>query len=319
MAITLAEWAKGAPDDMDAGIVSSWLEHIPFLEMMPVVGIDGFESEWLIEQQLPTVGFRSLNEAFSESTGKLERRRAGIGILGGLIDIERRFLRAGGRYDMAAQQMDMKTRSMGYKLADTIVNGSLASDPESFDGLLRAVTELNTRNSRQVINASGLDLTTGAAREANAQQLRYYFHQAVNRVQTLCGKKPSMALMSENMMLAVTDAFGSSGMMKTTEDTYNREVDSILGVKLYHAGWSDPALGTEIIGDTYDGDGYTSIFFVCVGEDYTALIQQGGLEKTHIGPTENGVWDRWHVEHAVGLRVKDNGSVARLRGLDITA
>ncbi len=321
MAITLAEWAKSGNDPMERGVVKSWLMHYPFLAEFTVDGIDGFETEWLVEQQLPSVGWRSLNEAFVESTGKVERRKAGIGLLGSLIDIDLRLLRAPNKIDQAAQQMSMTTRSMGYTLANTIVNGSLASDPETFDGLLRQVTELNTRNSRQVINASGLDLTTFATRAANAQALVYYVNQAITRVESYCGKKPKMMLMSENMKSALTDSLGSGGYFKTTTDAFDREVDTWNGVQIRNAGWTSPtsAGGTEIITDTFDGDGYTSIFFVCTGPDYTSLIQQGGLEKTHIGPTENGVWDRWKVEHGVGMRVKDNGSVVRIQGLDITA
>ena len=321
MAITLAEWAKSGKDVLERGVVKSWLMHYPFLAEFTVDGIEGFETEWLIEQELPTVGWRSLNEAFTESTGKIEKRRAGLGLLGGLIDIELRFLRGGNRIDQAAQQMSMKTRSMGYTLANTIVNGSLASDPETFDGVLRQVTELNARNSRQVINASGLDLTTFAARAANAQALVYYFNQAITRVEAYCGHKPKVALMSENMKLALVDALSSGGYFRTDKDSFDRDVDTWGGVQLRHAGWTSPtsAGGTEIITDTWDGDGYTSILFVLPGSDYTSLIQQGGLEKTHIGPTENGVWDRWKIEHAIGMRVKDNGSIVRLRGLDITA
>jgi hypothetical protein len=321
MALNYAEYARTAPDLLERGIVKSWLDGTQWMQDLAHVNTkDGaLRAEWLVEDRLPDVGFRSLNEAFTESTGTTERRATGLGIIGGLIDIDHKFLQMPNRLDEAAGQMSMKVRALGFKLADTLVNGSLATDPESFDGLLRLVTELNTRNSRQVINMSGLAFYDSATREANADAFLTYMDTGITRMESLTGGKPTFALMSENTKIAITAAMRVSGHFKTTADSFGRRVDEYMGVKLYHAGFSDPRAGTEVIGDTWDGGGYTSILFVRSGEQYVHMLQDGAMQKTHIGLTENGVWDRWMIEQGVGLRVKENGGIVRLQGLDITA
>lgn len=320
MAVNYAEYARTAPDLLERGIVKSWLDGTQWLQELTMVNTkDGaLRSEWLVEDRLPDVGFRSLNEAFTESTGTTERRQTGLGLLGGLIDIDHKLLSMPNRLDEAAAQMSMKSRAFGFKLADTLVNGSLATDPESFDGLLRLVTELNTRNSRQTIDMSGLAFYDGPTREANIDTLLSYFNTGITRMESLTGGKPTFAIMSENTKIALTDGMMRSSHFNTAKDSFDRRVDEYMGVKLYHAGFSDPRAATEIITDTWDGGGYTSILFVRSGEGYTHMLQDGSMQKTHIGLTENGVWDRWMIEQGVGLRVKDNGSIVRVKGLDIT-
>lgn len=319
MAQNLAEHARIMTDRMDRGIVKTWLKYGPWLEALNVKSMAGLSREWLVEQELPTVGWRSINEAPLESTGKTERRRTSVGILSSLIDIDKRLLKDPTRVDEAGYQMSMKVRAMGYELAHQLINGSLATDPETFDGLNLLCTELNTRNSRQIIDAAGLDLTTGAAREANGDTLLFNVQDLIMRVEEGCGSKPDFLVMSRNMKLYLSDVIRRLAYMDTTKDSFGRVVDMFDGVKIYTAGFRVvAATATEILGDTFDGTGYTSIFAVKTGDGYTSLVQQGSLDKEHIGPTENGVWDRWKVEHAVGLMVEDNFSIARLKGLDIT-
>ena len=67
MAVNLAEHARKIVDPMERGVVKSWLEHAPFLRMMTIDDIGKEQTEWMIEETLPSVGWRSANEAFTES------------------------------------------------------------------------------------------------------------------------------------------------------------------------------------------------------------------------------------------------------------
>ena len=324
--ITMRDYAVGNPDPLERGMVKHYLKFFPWFEKLPIVGVNGFNSQWLVETRMGDVGSRSLNEAFNASgVGSFERRLAPMGIIGGTVEIERRYVEAGGRIDLAAWSMENKARGMGYYAANLVVNGSLASNPETFDGIQRLVTEAHARNTRQVISCGNLDLTTSTTRAQNGGQLRYFFNQGIQRVRSLSGGGPTMAIMSENMMTALVDSLAGSGQFRTDRDIFDRGITNWNGVDLYEAGWSDPIAGTQVISDTFDATatppnvGTTSIFLIKAGEDDLALIRQGAMVKKPLGldPT-NGIWFRWLIEDMFGVRAKHDGCIVRLAHIDIT-
>lgn len=319
--LNLAEHARNLTDRLDRGWVKSWLQYFPFLQELNVKNIPGLSREWLVENELPTVGWRSINEEPSESTGKTERRMTSVGMMSSLVKIDYALLEDPTRNDEMQMQLGMKARAMGYELAYQIINGALTTDPETFNGLSLLATELNNRNSRQILDASGLQLVTATDIDNNGDTFLDDVHQLIQRVQSGTGQKPSFLLMSENMYLKMRSIVRRLGYLETTQDSFDRRVDMFDGVKMYQVGFRvSGTTSTEILGDNFDGNGYTSIFAVATGDGYTSLIQQGALRKKHLGPDGNsGTWDIWRFDHHVGLQVEDNFSIGRLKGLDITA
>src|SRR4051812_31854646 len=103
--LTLSEHAKNLKDDMEAGIIRSWLDHYPYMDLFALKTIPGRSQSWSREETLGSVAKRSINEVYSESPGTPSRQQVTLELLGGLIDIDKELLDEPTYVDEAAQQL----------------------------------------------------------------------------------------------------------------------------------------------------------------------------------------------------------------------
>ena len=76
MALTLVEAAKhamGRDEELRATVMELYARSSDILRTLPFENISGNALQFNREQTLPSVGFRGVNEAFTEGTGVLER------------------------------------------------------------------------------------------------------------------------------------------------------------------------------------------------------------------------------------------------------
>ena len=136
MALTLAEAALLSENDLQRGVIETFVQSSPVLDRLPLMPIEGNAYAYNEEAALPGVAFRSVNEAYVESTGTVNQKTETLAILGGDADVDRFIVQTRGNLnDQRAVQTSMKVKAASYKYQDTFFNGDVAIDPKGFDGL----------------------------------------------------------------------------------------------------------------------------------------------------------------------------------------
>ena len=141
MALTLLEAAKLARDEIQRGVVETFIIESPLLDRLPLIPIEGNSWKYNEEATLPGVEFRAVNTAYVESTGTVNQKSEAIVPLGGDADVDKFIVRTRGNLnDQRAVQLSLKVKAWAHKYQDTCINGDVVVDANSFDGLKKRLT-----------------------------------------------------------------------------------------------------------------------------------------------------------------------------------
>ena len=88
MALTLAESAKLSQDDLQRGVVETFVQESVVLDRIPLLNISGNAYAYNEELTLPGIEFRAVNSAYAESTGTINQKTESLVILGGDADVD---------------------------------------------------------------------------------------------------------------------------------------------------------------------------------------------------------------------------------------
>lgn len=149
MALTLAESAKLSTDDLQKGVLETFVQTSPVLDRIPLLDIQGNAYAYNEEATLPGVAFRDVNEAYAESTGTVNQKTETLKILGGDADVDRFIQQTRSNLnDQRAEQTAMKVKAISYAYQDAFINGDTDTNTKGFDGLKKRLT------GKQVIDAA---------------------------------------------------------------------------------------------------------------------------------------------------------------------
>jgi hypothetical protein len=105
MALTLVEAAKlNSGDVVRSSIIEMFARSSDILRVLPFQGIAGNALKYNREDILPGVGFRGVNEAYTESTGVLNPITETLAIAGGDLDVDRYLIQTMGAGTRASQE-----------------------------------------------------------------------------------------------------------------------------------------------------------------------------------------------------------------------
>ena len=129
MAITLIEAAKLSRDDLQRGVIETFVQNSPLLDRIPFLEIEGNAYAYNSEGTLPGVEFRAVNGGYAESTGTVNQASEKLVILGGDADVDTFIQKTRSNLnDQRAVQTAMKVKAACYKFQDTFINGDVAVD-----------------------------------------------------------------------------------------------------------------------------------------------------------------------------------------------
>ena len=141
MALTLAQSALLSENDLQAGVLETFVQESVILDRLPFLPIEGNAYAYNEELALPGVEFRAVNAAYTESTGTVNQKTEALVILGGDADVDTFIQKTRGNLnDQRAQQTRLKVKAVTYKFQDAFFNGDVAVDVNSFDGLKKRLT-----------------------------------------------------------------------------------------------------------------------------------------------------------------------------------
>lgn len=309
MAMTLAEMANMEKDPLLKGIYEQLMDTTFLMEKVPFATVGELQRKIDRWKDLPGVGWRRVNEGYTESTGTIEQLMETLQIMGGDFDIDRVILEAKNLItDPRALQLKMKLRAMAYEFNDVFINGDQAVSPKKFDGLKVRVAALP---ASQTI-ATSCDITR-ANRTTNAHLFLDLLDEGFAAIE---GGKPDLIVMNKSVKLAFKSILRRADLLDHTRDRFDRKIDAYDGVPFVDLGFKADQ-SSYVIDDDFDGvANNTSIFLLKFGaEEYLGGLQMHDIKTTDIGELEDKPVKRMRIEWPVGLAIWNPRSVVRIKTL----
>jgi len=159
MGLTLIEAAKYETRLEHLAVIKTFSEG-ELLARLPFMNIAGGGIFYSVEKELPSVGFRAVNEGYRQSYGVVDPQSEAVHLFGGDVDVDRSIVDLQGP-EARASQVEMKVRSMRLTLEAALINGdATANQARGFDGLarrLRPGEEMAINNGGTALDFDKLD------------------------------------------------------------------------------------------------------------------------------------------------------------------
>ncbi|MBJ6623653.1 major capsid protein [Streptomyces sp. DHE17-7] len=312
MAVTLAEAAKLSTTALQRGVIETFVQESSILDRIPLMQIEGNAYAYNEEATLPGVAFRSVNEAYTESTGTVNQKSESLVILGGDADVDRFIVRTRGNLnDQRAVQTRMKVKAAAYKFQDTFFNGDVAVDPKGFDGLKKRLT------GAQVIDAD----TNGMGPVAGGHDFFDVLDAAIARVPGINGSNGAIYANAAAISRIKSSARRLGGVEMVREALTQKMVATYNGIPLLDPGAT--AAGVDVLPQTETqgtaAGTASSIYVVKFGQDDSDQavtgLTNGGVQVYDLGELQEKPAYRTRIEFYCGLGVFGGKAAARIRGV----
>ena len=299
MALTLLEASKiDSGDVYKNGVLQKFAETSDILRVLPFEGIQGNSLKYNVEETLPGIGFRGVNESFDESTGIINPKVESLTIAGGDLDVDKFIVDTMGAGQRVVQEA-MKIKALALSWTRTFIKGDNESEPREFDGL-----QVRIQGDALIANhATGAGLSLSKLDEAIDEvdgATHILMSKSVRRRLTVAARTASVG----GNITYVLDEFGR-------QVTYYNDLPILLVDKDNN--------NTDILGYTETGS-TTSIYIVAFGEGQVSGLENGGMDVRDLGELESKPALRTRIEWYSGMGVFAPRSAARLKNItDATA
>ena len=291
MALTLLEASKlNTGDVFKAGVYKKFAETSDILRVLMFENIGGNSLKYNVEETLPGIVFRGVNESYTESTGIINPKTENLAIAGGDLDVDKFIIDTMGM-DQRAVQEGMKVKALALAWTKTFIKGDNETEPREFDGL-----QVRLTGDALVLNhATGAGLSLAKLDEAI---------DAVDGATHIC--------MSKSVRRRLTVAARSSsvgGDITYTLDEFGRQVTNYNGLPILIVDKDNE--NNDILGYTETGT-TTSIYIVAFGEGQVQGLENGGMDVRDLGELESKAALRTRVEWYSCFGVFSPRTAARL-------
>ena len=303
MGLTLIEAAKYENRLEHLAVLKTFSEG-ELLARLPFMNIAGSGLFYSAEQELPSVGFRAVNEGYTQSYGVVDQRAEAVHLFGGDVDVDRSIVDLMGP-EARASQIEMKVRSMRLTLEATVINGDTSANPRAFDGLSKRL---------QPGDAMAIDNSAGAG-VAGAPLDFDRLDELIDSVNAYGGSK--VLVMSKAMrrqLNALASSTMGGGVYQTSTNSYGMTVHRYQDCDILTV--DRDAQGVEVMG--YDEAGGTSSIYCCTFGDQGVTGLQGpfqgryGISVRDLGEVPDAPVFRTRVDWYVGFAVLHPRASGRL-------
>jgi hypothetical protein len=327
-AVTLAQAALLSQDELQRGVLETFVQESVLLDRIPLMEIQGNAFAYDEESALPGVEFRAVNAAYSESTGAVVQKTEKLVILGGDADVDTFIQKTRSNLnDQRALQDQLKVKAAAYKFQDAFINADVAVDANGFDGLKKRLT------GAQIVDAATNGLAVVGADDAARHTFFDFLDALIAAVPGLSGSNG--ALFMNNMIRSkILSAMRRLNIQTEpigrlpaplVEGTANAPIpDAQLptynGIPLIDIG--NKADGTLIIPQT-ETQGASSIassiyavrFGSSEADQAVTGLTNGGVDVRDLGEQQAKPAFRTRIEFFCGLGVFGGKAAARGRGV----
>lgn len=304
MALTLIEAAKRAGgDDIRSAVIEIYAQSSDLLRVLPFEQIEGNALRYNQEDTLPGIGFRGVNEGYSESVGVLNPVTEPLVIAGGDLDVDKFIERTASQNgSQRAAQVAMKIKSLAHKWTNTFIKGDSTTTPKEFDGI-----QVRLTGNQLIANGS----TSGGD------------PLSLNKLDELIDAvdDPSHLLMSKAMRRLLTAASRDTsvgGHINYAQDEFGRRVTVYNDLPILIMDANASAFATLAFDEANPGGGSnvgTSIYCVSLRDQMLTGIENGGIDAVDLGEQDSKPVLRTRVEWYSGIAVWHPRAAGRLYGI----
>lgn len=298
MALTLVEAAKLHSGEVKrAAIIELFAQGSDLLRVLPFDTIAGNALQYNREETLPGIGFRGVNEAYTESTGIINPLTEPLVIAGGDLDVDIFILETMGQ-DQRAVQEAMKTKALALRWSQAIIKGDSSVDPRVFDGLQLRLTGTQKVQAGTTANGTALSLAV--------------LDQAIDACDN-----PTHLIMNKTMRRRLSAAARTTtigGFITYGKDEFGRQITMyndlpILVIEQDNAGNEILPFTEAATSGTATA---TSIYVASLGEGRLQGIQSGVMSVRDLGEIQTQPVKRTRVEWYAGIALFHPRAAVRL-------
>lgn len=307
MALTLLEAAKLVSGDVQrAGIIELFARNSDILSALPFEDIPGGSLTYNQEAALPGVGFRGVNEAYSESVGVINPVTEVLTISGGDMDVDRSLIKTRGPGIRAVHE-SVKVKALAQQWHLKFIKGDSRTSPKEYDGLQARLTGDQLISNSAAIGGGALSLAKlDEAIDAVDEPTHLIMTKAMRR-------KFAVAQRDQNI----------GGYVTFSRNEFGTQVTSYNDLPILIADANDIATSNHSLGfnETPSGGGTnsTSIYIVSMREGMLTGIQNGGIEVMDLGQQDSKPVMRTRIEWLSGIALMHPRAAARLADIDDAA
>lgn len=312
MAITLSEAAKLSQNDLQRGVVETFVWESVILDRLPLMPIEGNAFAYNEELTLPGAAFRAVNAGYVESTGTVNQKTESLYILGGDADVDTFVQKTRSNLnDQRAVQTRLKVKSAVATFQENFINGDNGTNPEEFDGLLQRLT------GDAIIEAGGAGNNGLPIVGANDTD-RHAFMDALDEAIAYVAGGADALYMNKTIRAKLASAARRLGFWDRQRDEFGKVVEFYNGIPMLDIG--DDVSGNPIITVTETqgiSTDSSSIYVVKFSDDEStpgvAGLANGDVEVRDLGEIDSKPVYRTRIEFFCGLAAFGKGA-ARLVG-----
>jgi len=302
MAMTLPEAAKLETGDVfKSGVIEFYAGSSGVLTALPFENISGNAYKYNTELTLPGVGFRGVNEGYTESVGVINPQTESLVIAGGDLDVDKFIIDTMGD-GVRDKHERMKLRALSLSWTKKFVKGDSTVDPREMDGLQRRL------GGNQLIPAGA----TSGGDALSLSKLDQLIDQVID---------PTHLIMNKTMRRRLTAAARNSsvgGFITFGVDELGRQVAKyndlpIILLDLDEAG--SQILDFNEANPGGGGNASTSIYCVNFSENAVMGLQNGNMDVRDLGELESKPVFRTRVEWYSTFGIFHGRGAARLNGI----
>jgi hypothetical protein len=302
MALTLIEAAKlETGNDVRRAVIELYAGSSDILGVLPFQSISGNALKYNREDTLPGVGFRGVNEAYTESVGVLNPITETLSIAGGDLDFDKFLLQTMGM-EQRSVQIAMKVKALGLCWTKKFLKGDTASDVREFDGLQTRLT-------------GGQKIVAGTTSGGDALSLAK-LDQAIDQVEN-----PTHLIMDKRLarrFSAAARLYTVGGYVTYEPDEFGKRILKYNGLPILVTDLDES--GSSILPCTEaaptGGQAQTqSLYVVSFGDGKLVGIQNGAIDVRDLGELQTKPCLRTRVEWYSGIACFHGRAAARLYGI----
>lgn len=299
---TLADFELIA-DPPTAATVRTWREASPIMNMLKFKTGNNLTQEGLRFNDLPTVPWRKIGDAFSQLKIQPEPWKERLHFLGAKIDVPYEYVKAGGLVDARAVQSEAVVKGTAFAFNEAFFLNTPSSDEDAIVGIwYRIKTDLG---SAQKFDAN-LDVSSDTAVTSWQHKMMDTVDDLLDRVDGNPNEK--VLFMGRTLYFRFQAALRQSQLLDTTTDNLGRNFMTYGkgGPMIVQAGYKVDQ-STQILGDAENGitaltgGADSSMYAVRFGEPYLAGFAQELPNAEDVGLTEDRTNYRTVVRGSVGL------------------
>lgn len=301
MAVTLIEAAKKGGDVLRAAVIETYARTSDILRVLPFEDIPGGALRYNQEEALPGIGFRGVNEGYTESTGVLNPVVEPLTIAGGDLDVDKFIVKTQGTDVRTTQEM-MKVKALAHRWSLAFVKGDSTGLSKEFDGLQTRIVgpqliDNGASAGGDVLSISKLDEVIDQVEDPT----HLFMSRAMRRILTAAARNPAVG-----------------GYITYTKDEFGRPVTMYNDLPILIGDKLSDVYATLAFNEANPGGGAnvgTSIYVLSIGDGKLTGIQNGGMDVKDLDEIEAKPVLRTRVEWYSGLSIYHPRAVARLRGI----